>query len=135
MEGIVIKNYNRKSSQGNYQLMAKVVTDEFKENNKAVFGGIKKPVSDTEKIFHEFTTDARIKKVIMKRVNEFNEPFDLTLMKVVPSEVIKDILKEEFLGIYENYNFVDFKQFRQKLSPVCVRVIRELMVLKGMKQT
>ena len=127
-EGIVIKNYCRKSTQGNHQLYAKLVRDEFKEDNKAVFGNVKNPHSDTLKIVEEFCTDARIRKAVLKFVNEFNDKLDLRLMAKVPSYVIKDILKEEFGTIYEKYKFIDFKEMKQKVPKLCLRIINEMML-------
>lgn len=124
-EGIVIKNYCRKHPAGNHQLYAKIVTDEFKENNKAVFGGIRQKNSDTSKIIGEFCTDARIRKAILKFVHEDGEELSLKLMHKVPTYVIKDILKEEFNGIFEKYKFIDFQEMKQKISKLCLRVLRE----------
>ena len=95
MEGIVIKNYCRKHPRGNHQLYAKFVTDEFKENNKAVFGSVRQEVSDTSKIVEEFVTDTRIRKQILKLTKEFNQKLEMKLMRKLPNLVVKDILKED----------------------------------------
>ncbi len=128
-EGIVLKNYVRKATVGNHQLYAKVVTDEFKEDNKAVFGGIRQKNSDTSKIIQEFVTDARIRKIVLKQVNEYNQPLTLRLMKVVPTETIKDVLKEEYQSIFENYSFIDFKEMKQKVAKKCLKLINEMIAL------
>ena len=109
-EGIVIKNYCRKHPRENHQLYAKVVTDEFKEDNKAVFGSVRQKNTDTQKIIEEFATVARIRKAILKFVNEDNMKLDLKLMHKVPTYVIKDILKEEFNNIFNKYKFIDFRE-------------------------
>lgn len=127
-EGIVIKNYCRKHPRENHQLYAKVVRDEFKEDNKAVFGSVRQKNTDTFKIINEFATDARIRKAILKFVNEENLTLDLKLMSKVPTYVIKDILKEEFSSIFEKYKFIDFKEMKQKISRLCLRVINEEMI-------
>jgi len=127
-EGLVLKNYGRKSSQGNHQLFAKIVREEFKEQNKAVFGSIKNPITDTHKIVEEFCTDARIRKTVLKFVNEENMPLTLHLMAKVPTYVIKDILKEEFGTIYEKYKFLDFKEMKQKVPKKCLAVINQMMM-------
>ena len=124
-EGIVIKNYTRKHPRENHQLYAKVVREEFKEDNKAIFGGIRQKNTDTQKIIEVFCTDARIRKAILKFVNEENFILDLKLMHKVPTYVIKDILKEEFNGIFEKYSFIDFKEMKQKISKRCLNVLRE----------
>ena len=126
-EGIVIKNYCRKAREGNHQLYAKIVRDEFKEDNKAVFGGIRQTISDTQKIVEEFCTDARIRKAVLKFVNEDNVPLDLKLMQKVPSYIIKDIIREEFSAIYEKYKFIDFKEMKHKVPKQCLRVINEMI--------
>lgn len=126
-EGIVIKNYTRKHPSQNHQLYAKVVRDEFKEDNRAVFGNIRQVSSDTSKIIEEFCTDARIRKAVLKFVNEDGLKLELKLMQYVPSYVIKDILKEEFTEIYDRYKFIDFKEMKQKVPKKCLRVISEMM--------
>jgi len=128
-EGIVIKNMVRKSHKGNHQLYAKVVRDEFKECNKAVFGGVRNKNNDTSKIIEEFATDARIQKIAIKFINEENMLLDLKLMSKVPTAVIKDILKEEFSNIFEKYKFIDFKEMKQKISKKCLIKLREMMEL------
>ena len=125
-EGIVIKNYSRKAREGNHQLYAKLVRDEFKEDNRAVFGNIKDKNSDTSKIIEQFCTDARIRKAVLKFIDE-GEKLELKLMAKVPSYVIKDILKEEFSTIYDTYKFVDFKEMKQKIPKLCLKVISEMM--------
>jgi hypothetical protein len=126
-EGIVIKNYCRKHPHENHQIYAKVVRDEFKEENKAVFGSLKGQITDTHKIVEEFCTDARIRKAVLKFVNEDHLFLDLKLMSKVPSYIIKDILKEEFTTIYDKYKFIDFKELKQKVPKKCLSVISQMM--------
>jgi len=130
-EGIVIKNYCRKSSHGNYQLYAKIVTDEFKEDNKAVFGGIRQKTSDTSKIIQQYCTDARIRKMILKLTKEEGKELSKGLMQLLPSNVIKDILKEEFGEIFNNYKFIDFKEMKSKVPRICFRVLNEEIEKNG----
>lgn len=127
-EGIVIKNYCRKAHSGNHQLYAKLVREEFKEDNKAIFGSIRNPSSETSKIINEFCTDARIRKAILKFTKEDGEKLDLRLMQKVPSYVIKDILKEEFGEIYNKYKFIDFREMKDKVIKICLRIINEMML-------
>jgi hypothetical protein len=130
-EGIVIKNYMRKSTEGNHQLFAKVVREEFKESNKAVFGGIRQKESDSDKIVERYMTDARIKKHINKLVLEDNNPLDRALMRWLPINVIKDVMKEESDEIFTSYTFIDFRQMKQLTAKVCLRVINEIMLEKA----
>jgi len=129
-EGIVIKNYTRKANNGNHQLYAKVVRDEFKECNRAVFGGVKNKNTDTAKIIEEYCTEARIRKHLFKLINEEGMKLEMALMKYLPTAVTKDILKEEFTNIYERYKFIDFKEMRQKIPKNCLVVLQEEIALK-----
>ncbi len=127
-EGIVIKNYERKASAGNHQIFAKMVRSEFKECNKAVFGSVRQKNSDTSKIVEEFVTDARVRKVALKLINEEGMFLDMKLMSKVPPNVIKDILEEEFNNIFQKYKFIDFKEFKQRASKRCLSVIKQMMM-------
>lgn len=128
-EGIVIKNYSRMSKMGHHQLFAKVVRDEFKENNRAVFGNVKDKESDTEKIVERFVTDARIKKQIHILVNEEGKTLSRALMQELPRRVIKDILIEEVTTIFNECTNINFKEMKQKVPKKCLRVIDEMMSL------
>ena len=130
-EGIVIKNYVRKAPHGNHQLFAKVVREEFKECNKAVFGSVRQKNTDTQKIIEEFVTDARIRKIVLKFVNEEGMKLEMKLMHKVPTATIKDILKEEFGTIFEKYKFIDFKEMKQKVSKKCLMMINQMMLEKA----
>jgi hypothetical protein len=132
-EGIVIKNYCRKATEGNHQVYAKLVRDEFKEDNKAVFGSIKNPVSDTSKIVDRFCTDARIRKAVMIYVTQADMGLHRKLMTVVPRYVMLDIFKEEIETILKEFKFLDTKDFRVKVTKNCLRVIDEIIVEKGDK--
>lgn len=126
-EGIVIKNYCRKHPHENHQIYAKLVRDEFKEDNKAVFGNVRNKNSDTSKIVEEFCTDARIRKAVLHFTDE-GEKLELKLMSKVPHYVIKDIFKEEVLTIIDKYKFIDLKEIKQKVPKLCLRVINEMMI-------
>jgi len=131
-EGIVLKNFCRKCRQGNHQLYAKIVADEFKEDNKAVFGGVRKKNTDTEKIVEQYCTDARIKKQIQKLLNEENKPLGMELMSVLPRNIANDILQENISGIFEAYKWIDFASFKKMISHKCVKVLKEYMI-EGLK--
>lgn len=123
-EGIVLKNYNRKAVYGNHQLYAKVVADEFKENNKAVFGGIRQKSSDTEKMVEEFCTTPRIEKHIKKLINEENKPLEMGLMRDLPRNVMIDILEEEIINFSSMYNWLNFKQMKELVIKRCVGTLK-----------
>jgi len=132
-EGIVIKNYCRKSRQGNYQLYAKVVADEFKENNKAIFGGIRKKNTDTEKIVEQYCTEARVKKQIQKLLNEENQKLGMELMCLLPRAVANDILAENISGIFDAYKWINFASFKKMISHKCVKHLKEYIITEAAK--
>lgn len=125
-EGIVIKNLCRKHPYENHQLYAKLVRDEFKEDNKAVFGNVRNKTSDTSRIILEFCTDARIRKAVLHFLDN-GDKLELKLMAKVPHYVIKDVMKEEILTIIDKYKFIDLKEMRQKIPKLCLRVISEMI--------
>lgn len=132
-EGICIKNYCRKHPRDNHQLYAKLVRDEFKEDNRAVFGNVKNKNSDTSKIIQEFCTDARIRKAVLHFIDE-GDKLELKLMAKVPHHVIKDIMKEEILTIIDKYKFIDLKEMKQKIPKMCLKIINDMMVEKGVSK-
>lgn len=131
-EGLVIKNYCRKHSHQNHQLYAKLVRDEFKEDNKAVFGNVRNKNSDTSKIINEFCTNARIRKAVLHFIDEGNK-LELKLMSKVPHYVIRDIFKEEILSIIDKYKFIDLKEMKQKVPKLCLKIIKEMMEIENEK--
>ena len=36
-------------------------------------------------------------------------------------------IEEEFDGIYQNYNFIDFKEMRSIVAKECLKIIKQLM--------
>jgi hypothetical protein len=132
-EGIVIKNYCRKHPYQNYQLYAKLVRDEFKEDNKAIFGSIKQKVSDSSRIVEMYCTDARIRKAVLQ-FRDNGDKIDLKLMSKVPHYIIKDIFKEEIIEIIYKYKFIDIKEIRQKVPKICLRIINEMMIESSPKE-
>lgn len=132
-EGIVIKNYSRMSKLGHHQLFAKVVREEFKEDNRAVFGSVKNKESDSDKIVNQFVTEARIKKQIHKLVDEEGKTLDRSLMQFLPSAVIKDVVKEEILFIYDTYSYINFKELKGRVPKLCLKVIDEMMTMNAVQ--
>ena len=126
-EGIVLKNYERVMSLpgSRHQVFAKIVCQQFKEQNKATFGGMKKMETETDKLILEFFTDGRIEKCLNKLINEQGLKLERALMSKLPTMVINDVLEEEFKGIYKNYRYIDFKAVKQRVPRICLRIIDE----------
>jgi len=129
-EGVVIKRYDVKSKYGK-PLFAKIVDDDFKEKNREVFGGgdpIHRKTNETE-MAEIYATSGRIEKIIHKLHDQGFE-IRMELMKYLFKVVVKDILEEEIVEIYENYKSVDFKALESLVSKKCVKVLKDVM-MKG----
>lgn len=119
-EGIVIKNYKK-------QLFAKIVSDKFKEINKATFGTSKKwAKDDTEYFVFKYCTNARIDKHIFKAVDDGNE-LDLKLMSIVPNAVYRDIWEECWEEIAHSKKKIDMGKFKSMVSKRCLAVVKMVM--------
>lgn len=133
MEGIVIKNYNRKNIWGR-QIFAKIVRAEFKEQNKATFGNIKEDIgNDSVKILDTYVTDARIRKNILKLVNEGGNKLDMKLMQYLPIKVIEDVFKEETQGVLRLCKNINTSTLKKLVSKKCLLTISDMMNEKVMK--
>lgn len=120
-EGIVIKRYDT-------QLMAKIVDDEFKEQNKEVFGHtITRKLTSEDKIVETFCTPARIKKIIYKLHDDGNE-LEMEMMKILYKPVVEDMLEEEILNIYHEYNIIDFKVLNKLVSKECAKTLKTVIM-------
>ena len=112
-EGIVLKNYSN-------QQFAKVVNEDFKEQNRAVFGGSDEKHSDTWKIVEKYCTPARIDKSIFTIRDEQGLSIGMEMMMRLPAMVQFDILEEEIGNIYRKYKYINFKEYKKLIGPKCV---------------
>jgi len=128
-EGICMKNYGRMNVWGR-QMFGKIVLDEFKETNRAVFGGLKKDNSDTIKIVDSYITPARIRKRIQAFIIEGGLPLDRKLMHHLPIAVIKDVFKEETNEIVKKYDEIHIGVLKQFAAKRCLVEIDAMMVEK-----
>jgi len=116
-EGLVFKCYET-------QEFVKFVRDQFKEDNRKVFGGKLVPEDDTGKIVLRFCTHARIEKHVYRIRDEKDMPIGLEMMQHLPKDVCDDIICEEFMTIYGKYTTMNFKQFRKLVAHECVQYFK-----------
>lgn len=127
MEGIVYKNYSK-------QLFGKIVTNKFKEVNKAAFGMNKKHAKDdTERLVAVYCTNPRIDKATFKLMDEGNT-LSMELMHLLPKLVLQDIFEEHGQEIYQSSFHIDFRRFRSLVSKRCVTVLQQIIVNNALKQ-
>lgn len=126
-EGIVIKRYDVKNKY-NRPMFAKIVDDEFKEQNQAVFGGSDEPrkLNNGDKIAELYATPGRIEKMIHKLHDEGFE-IEMKLMRELFVRVVSDILEEEIVEIYNQFDGVNFKELNKAVSKRCPKILKEVM--------
>lgn len=130
-EGIVIKNYSKLNKYDN-PLFAKIVTDSFKEQNRAVFKGTNQPTKEgnsTIIIASTYSTEARIEKIIHKLVDEGNK-LDMSMIPVLFNAVAEDIFEENAVEIYHTFDKIDFKHLRGIVAKKCVPVLKRVLLEK-----
>lgn len=125
-EGIVFKNYGR-MNRWNRQLFGKVVREEFREMNKATFGGIKRDMSDTIKFVDTFCTDARIRKRILSLVNQDRHKLERSLMKYLAISVVEDMLKEEY-GYITRLKELNIDTLKKMVAGRCLMTLDTMIV-------
>jgi len=120
-EGVVFKCYSK-------QLFGKYVTNDFKEVNKAVFGGGKKYAKDeTEWVVCKYCTNPRIDKCVFKLVDS-GKKLEMALMQELPKMVYDDIFEEAGKEIFESKKTIDFQSFKKQVGTRCIAVLKQLMV-------
>lgn len=118
-EGFVYKSYKT-------QEFIKFVREQFKEDNREVFGGGFVPEDDTGKIVARFGTFGRIEKHAHKLKMEFEMPIDMPMMGYLPKIVCEDIITEEHMTIYNKYKIVDYKKFRKLIAEECRNYLKQV---------
>lgn len=113
-EGIVVKNYGFVNGFGD-MVFAKVVTQEFKEDNAVTFGGNNK-FSDTYHemwVVNKFMTLARVQKIMNKIQPEVNERLDMKHIPRIMGTAYHDMLVEEIWEIAQHVPALDFKALKR----------------------
>lgn len=126
-EGIVIKRYDIKNKYDRPHF-AKIVDDEFKEQNRAVFGGSDEPrkLNNGDKIAELYSTSGRIEKMIHKMADEGHE-IRMELMRELFGRVVEDILEEKIKTIYKDFDSINFKELNKAVSKRCPKILKEVM--------
>jgi len=126
MEGIVIKT--DKLNRFGRPVYAKIVREEFKEENKKVFGeGLTK--TGACHVSEKYLTASRVNKEIHRLIYEENLKLDRSLMKFLPINVCNDILSEEILEIFKSEKEIDFKKFKTLIAKKCLRYLDDFILL------
>jgi hypothetical protein len=127
-EGVVIKNPDFKNKFGEWQY-AKVVTEEFKEDNGVVFGGNNKH-SDTyweTYVVNKYMTLERIQKIINKVQPLVEKRLDLEHIPRITNTAYHDMLTEEIWDIQAKVEALDFKTLKRIAIKKAVQIYKEII--------
>ena len=110
-------------------MFAKIVDDEFKEKSKGLFGGSSesRKLNNSDKIAEIYATPGRIEKIIHKLHDE-GYTIEMPLMKELFVRVIDDILEEEIIEIYNQFDSINFKELSKAVSKRCPKVLKKVMM-------
>jgi len=132
-EGVVVKVYSRKNKHGS-PLFGKLVTDDFKEKNRAVFGENEKPKKqprDNEiKIADIYLTPARFVKAL-QHFEDDGDKIDMSLMPKLYRYVIKDVLSEHIIEISDDYNSINFPMLSKIVAARCAQNLKSYLLTKA----
>lgn len=124
-EGIVIKNMSFRDKWGNHNY-AKIVSEEFKEDNGVVFGGNNKH-SDTYwemYVCNKYITVSRVTKIMNKLQPMIDEKLDMKHIPRICGTVYHDMITEEAWEIASKVKAIDF----DSLKRVCYKKIRQVYI-------
>lgn len=124
-EGIVIKNPDFRDKWQNHNY-AKLVSEEFKEDNGVIFGGNNKH-SDTYwemYVCNKYITLARVEKIMNKIQPSIDERLDMKHIPRIINTVYHDMITEEAWEIAGNVKELNF----DSLKRVCSKKIRQVYV-------
>jgi hypothetical protein len=130
-EGIVLKCYSKLNSFGR-PLFAKIVTDEFKEQNKKVFK-FEQHIAKTNdsKIVDEYLNDARF----IKTINYFKDNDEIISMSLIPKlfkYISDDILSENILEITQKYDSINFKSINKIIATKSATMLKQYLMDKAL---
>jgi len=124
-EGVVIKNMNFKNKFGDIEY-AKVVTQEFKEDNGIIFGGNNKDsnVYWETYVMNKYMTVERVRKIMNKIEPLIEEKFDMKHIPRIMGTCYHDLIVEEGWEISQKVNKIDYKE----LERLCNRKSKQIYV-------
>lgn len=127
-EGVVIKNMAHTDKFGNH-CYAKIVTQEFKEDNGITFGGNNKH-SDTYwemYIVNKYMTLARVEKVMHKIQQTLDEPLDLEHIPRITMSAYYDLLQEEVWEFSKKVDVISFKKLKMLCNKKAVQIYKDIL--------
>jgi hypothetical protein len=128
-EGVVLKNHDFIDAFGN-RTYAKIVTENFKENNAVTFGGNNKHAEAYSEMYvvNKYMTLGRVEKIMNKVQPEINEKLDLKHIPRISNSAYYDMLTEEIWEIQskvQNLNLVTLKRIATKKA---IQIYKDILL-------
>lgn len=113
-EGVVIKRTDFKNIFGDV-VYAKMVSNEFMEDNAVVFGGNNKFAKTYYELWavNKYMTLGRVRKIMSKIQSEIDERLDMKHIPRICMTAYHDLLLEEIWDIANKVPHLDFKDFKR----------------------
>lgn len=128
-EGVVIKNFGFLNKFGD-PVYAKIVTQEFKEDNSLVFGGNNKH-SETyweQYVVNEYITLARVQKIMNKLQPLVDKRLGMEHTARVIQTVYHDMITEEIWAIQKKVPVLDFKHLSRLATRKAAKMYHDLLL-------
>jgi len=127
-EGVVIKNFNFVDKFG-HRNFAKVVTQNFKEENAITFGGNNKHSETYWEVYvmNKYITLERVRKIMQKLQPVIEERLDMKHIPRVMSTVYHDMILEDAWEIVNDIPALDFKKLRTLCNAKTKQIYVELI--------
>lgn len=127
-EGVVIKNFEFRNKFGDLEY-AKVVTQEFKEDNAVVFGGNNR-YSDTYwemYVVQKYMTLPRIEKIMNKIQPQIEKKLGMSETARIINTAYHDMITEEIWEIQGKVPTLDFKQLKRLATRKAARIYHDIL--------
>lgn len=127
-EGIVIKNLEHRDKWGNH-CYAKIVSEEFKEDNGVTFGGNNKHSDSYWEMYivNKYMTLARIQKVMNKIQPLIDKRLDMEHIPRVAGTAYHDMITEEIWEIAGKVHSVDFQTLKRIATKKAIQIYKEIL--------
>jgi len=125
-EGVVIRNDDFINQYGD-RVLAKMVTERFRESHALAFGGNCKHSDSYWEIYvvNKYATRARVEKVVNKIKDEQGRELELSDTPMVTGICYHDLISEECWEISKKVPIIDFKKLKNLATRKFVDIFKE----------
>lgn len=127
-EGVVLKNHEFRDKFGSHNY-AKIVTENFKEDNGVTFGGNNKHSDSYWEMYvvNKYMTLARIEKIINKLQPLIDKRLDLEHIPRVTNTAYHDMLTEEIWEIQDKVQSLNFKTLKRIAVKKAMQIYKDVL--------